>query len=58
MHPMGSKTLAGVFLGYKQKVGGEWSGDLYVVDWEDFDKADTVGNIYVRTIKAAEVKPV
>ena len=57
MHPMGSKTLAGVFLGYKQKVGGDWSGDLLVADWEDFEKADHVGNIPVRSIKAAEITP-
>ena len=57
MHPMGSKVLSGVFLGYKQRMGGDWSGDLYVADWEDFEKADHVGNIPVRPIKAAEVTP-
>ena len=31
VHPMGSKTIQGVFAGYHQAVGGMWSGDLYVV---------------------------
>ena len=31
VHPMGSKTLTGVFVGYHQEVGGAWSGDLFVV---------------------------
>ena len=31
LHPMGSKTLPGIFAGYHQQVGGQWSGDVYVV---------------------------
>ena len=28
---MGSKTLPGIFAGYHQQSGGQWSGDVYVV---------------------------
>ena len=31
VHPMGSKTIPGVFAGYHQAVGGLWSGDLFIV---------------------------
>ena len=27
-HAMGAKTIPGIFAGYHQKVGGQWSGDL------------------------------
>ena len=32
LHKMGRKTLDGIFVGYKQKSGGNWTGDYYVVD--------------------------
>ena len=31
LHPMGSNTSPGIFAGYHQQVGGQWSGDVYVV---------------------------
>ena len=36
----GSKALHGFFIGYDQRAGGSWSGDLYVADWDEIENAD------------------
>ena len=39
-HKFGDKLLAGIFMGYDQRAGGGWSGDLLVVDWEELENAE------------------
>ena len=56
LHPLGGKYLPGLFVGYIQRAGGGWSGDLEVVDWENLDKAKTFAEGYPRRIRAPEVK--
>ena len=34
VHKFSSKLLSGIFMGYHQRAGGTWSGDLYVIDTE------------------------
>ena len=34
LHPMGRNTLPGVFMGFHQLVSGDFSGDIYYLDWE------------------------
>ena len=58
VHPLGSKLLSGIFLGYYLKPGGLYDGDLFYADWEDFEKADSVSFIPLRRVKAAELFPV
>ena len=57
MHPFGSKLLSGLFIGYYQQPGGLWGGDLFVVDWQELDRAERVSEIPIRRIKAKEVFP-
>jgi transposase InsO family protein len=57
MHPFGAKTLSGLFIGYYQQPGGLWGGDLLVVDWQEFDRAERVAEVPIRRIKAKEVFP-
>ena len=33
-HTFGPKERSGIFFGYHQNAGGQWSGDIYVADWE------------------------
>ena len=58
MHPLGSKLLSGIFLGYYLKPEGLYDGDLFYADWEDFKKADSVSNIPLMRVKAAEMIPI
>ncbi len=39
MHHFGSKLLPGLFIGYYQRPGGLWGGDLFVVDWQEAERA-------------------
>ena len=66
VHPMGSKTLQGVFAGYHQAVGGMWSGDLYVVPLmhiKEYNQAKphcrriSAGDVYVEKKKGFEKDP-
>ena len=61
VHPMGSKTIQGVFAGYHQAVGGMWPGDLYVVplrDIKEYNQAKprcrriSAGAVYVEKKRA------
>ena len=54
VHPMGSKTIQGVFAGYHQAVGGMWSGDLYVVPLRNI-KEYNQAKPHCRRISAGDV---
>ena len=51
----GSKTLHGFFIGYDQRAGGSWSGDLFVVDWDEMENADMASSVLVKRVAAKEV---
>ena len=42
-------------MGYSQSQGGQWNGDLLVVDWERLDGADRASEVPIYRIKAKEV---
>ena len=56
-HEFGDKTLPGIFFGYHQKKGGKYSGDVYIVDWEQMAEADYISQVHVKRFKASEVIP-
>ena len=58
MHAMGSKLLSGIIMGYHEKAGGHFSGDIYFADWEDIGAAERVSEIPVRRVHYKEIKPV
>ena len=45
-HQLGSKVLSGIFLGYDQKAGGGWSGDLLVADWDQMKIAEHFSDMF------------
>ena len=51
LHKYGSKTLSGIFVGYDQKAGGDWSGDYLVADWEEIEQAECAREVHVQRIK-------
>ena len=66
MRPMGSKTWPGIFVGYHQQVGGQWSGDIYAVPLVYIERNNQnkphcrripVGNITVAKKKGHERDP-
>ena len=58
LHKLGKKMMRGIFLGYVQQHGGGWSGDLYVVDWDDMQNADSFHEVEekIKRFKAQEVE--
>ena len=50
-HKYGNKTLSGVFIGYDQRAGGDWSGDYLVVDWEELEQAGNAREVHVKRVK-------
>ena len=58
LHGFGSKVLSGIFMGYVQQAGGTWSGDLWVVDWEELEQAEHFSEVTIKRFKAEEVRPV
>ena len=54
-HQLTTKVLDGIFLGYCQMSGGNWNGDLYVIDKEELADADTPDEVTVKRFKASEV---
>ena len=54
-HKLGTKLLQGIFMGYVQHAGGGWQGDLKVIDANEMDEAERVGQVNVKRFKAAEV---
>ena len=55
LHQMAEKTLQGIFAGYKQQAGGGFSGELIILDWDNLNEANTVGQVYERSIPHTEV---
>ena len=51
---MGAKTTPGIFAGYRQQVGGKWSGDLYVVSLNDI-KNNVSNKPHCRILQAPNV---
>ena len=51
LHKYGDKTLQGIFIGYDQRAGGDWSGDYLVVDWEEREQADNAREVHVKRVK-------
>lgn len=58
LHKFGSKMLSGIFVRYEQQAGGEWSGNLIIIDWDEIENADAVCDICPKTINAKEVQPI
>ena len=54
-HAFSTKELPGIFLGYEQIAGGGFSGDLFIVDWEEMFGASSIESIHIKTIKHQEV---
>ena len=50
MHPFGSQTLPGIFMGYHLKPGGVWSADIFVVDCEELSAIDKPSEVTVRHV--------
>ena len=50
----GSKTFPGILVGYHPKVGGQWSGDLYVVSLSDI-KGNNDHKPHCKRIQASDV---
>ena len=38
--------LSGVFIGYDQRAGRDWSGDYLVVDWEELEQAENAREVH------------
>ena len=51
----GTKVLQGVFLGYHQRAGGAWTGDLLFADWSQIEEAENARDIHVKRQSAKEV---
>ncbi len=51
----GDKLLDGIFVGYVQRAGGGWSGDIEVIDAIDLTNAQTVDDIHVKRVSAQEI---
>ena len=56
VHKVGTKMLSGVFVGYAQRQGGGWTGDLEICDWENIQNAEHSSEIHVKRFKANEVQ--
>ena len=57
-HSLGKQLLDGVFMGYHQRVGGSWSGDVFVADQEEIEQAESMKDIHIKRFMAPEVFPV
>ena len=51
------KVISGIFMGYDQRAGGSWSGDLLIADWHAIATAKRAGEVHIQTIRAKEVFP-
>ena len=52
---IGDKLLPGTFLGYGLRSGGEWDGNLLIVDKLDLEAAETTSEICLRSFKNDDV---
>ena len=57
MHPRGSQLLKGILIGYDQRSGGQWSGDLLIADWEQLSLVSESSQVRLKRIDAREVFP-
>ena len=57
LHAFGDKWLQGIFLGYVQQKGGGFANQFLVIDWDDLNKATSVGTA-MRQIKQCHHKEV
>ena len=55
LHQLTTKVLDGIFIGYHQMSGGNWNGDLYVIDQEELANASSAAEVTVKRFKASEV---
>ena len=46
---------SGIFFGYHQKLGGRWSGDLWIADWEQMERATHPTHIVPTRIRRGDV---
>ena len=58
VHTFSSQLLSGIFVGYDQRAGGSWSGDLYVIDTEEMESAEHISEVYVKRFNHKEVHAV
>ena len=47
----GEKTRTGIFIGYKLKSGGIFTGDYIVIDTEQLEQAERISDVHPRRIK-------
>jgi len=57
-HQFGAKMLPGIFMGYKQKSGGGWSGDVFICDSDEIKNASRFSDIYIKDFAQSEVQVV
>ena len=51
-HKYGSKKLEGIFMGYSQRSGGSWDGDVYIADLHQIHNANSIHEIYPKRFNA------
>ena len=56
IHECGPKWLEGIFMRYVQKAGGGWTGELWVLDREELEKATRPNSMNARKFLAPEVQ--
>jgi len=52
-HQFGAKMLPGIFMGYKQKSGGGWTGDVFICDSAEIQNAQRFSEIYIKDFAAS-----
>ena len=52
---LGQKTCEGIFMGYHQKAGGGWSGDVDILDSLELTTAGDIEEVHTKRISAAEM---
>ena len=56
IHNYGEKILSGIFVGYSERAGGEWNGDLLIADWDQIENAERAADVKIKRCPASEVK--
>ena len=54
LHTYGRKVLSGIFMGYHQKAGGAWNGDILIADWEEIENLESPRDIHLKQIPFAQ----
>ena len=55
MAKMGHKTCEGLFMGYHQRAGGGWSGDVDILDSLELTTAGEIEELHTKRISASEM---